>query len=434
MTGSAAAVNRPAEWELTSLFDDEAPAETIADSSFFDVASIPHLPALATFGHFEILGRLARGGMAEVYLAREQMGDVSRHLVLKVVSQKYAGDPYFQQMFLEEGRVALRLFHRNICHVYECGEVEGTAFLAMEWIPGPSMKALLERSRSGGIPAAVAAWIAAQTASALQYVHGAHGLDGRPLGIIHRDVSPHNIMLSWDGAVKLLDFGIAKTTRAGRTSASGLLVGKSGYISIEQAQGRALDARSDVFALGVCLYELLTGAPLYRRGRRLDTLIALFSEPTPSLRTVNPSVPVALDAIVQKAVARSPQDRFQTAAAFEQALLGWMSEAGERVSERRLAVLLGTVFTEEERFPLPEGSSKLTGSFSPVTAEVTIPVVTPERASVDASAGYADLAVATPVPAVTPGARRLLLALALFSWTILIMVALRALAGVLGGT
>jgi len=352
--------------DLGSLFDDDVSMGTMVDDSLFAQPPIPHLPMLAAFGRYEILGRLARGGMAEVYLARDTSADGStRHLVLKRVLPELENDEEFKQLFLEEGQLAVRLYHPNVCHVYECGEVDGAAFLAMEWLYGPTLRALLARAGAQqGVPVAVGAWMMAQTAAALEYVHHARGTDGKPLNIVHRDVSPHNIMLSWDGVVKLLDFGIAKTTKAGATAASGKLEGKSGYMSPEQARGLSLDARSDVFALGICLYEVLTGRPLYKRDGHVQTLTAIVEEPPPSARAVNPNVPEALDAIVKGALAKDRKDRYQSAGDLEQALNQWIMASGEMVGDRRLALLLGSYFTEDDKAPLPKGSAKLTGTFS----------------------------------------------------------------------
>jgi len=358
-----------ADIDLGSLFDDDSSMGTMVDNSLFAEPEIPHLPMLAAFGRFEILGRLARGGMAEVYLARDTSADGStRHLVLKRVLPEMANDAEFKRLFLEEGQLAVRLYHSNVCHVYECGEIDGTAFLAMEWLYGPTLRALLRRAGpQQGVPAAVGAWMMAQTAAALEYVHHARGTDGKALNIVHRDVSPHNIMLSWDGVVKLLDFGIAKTTKSGSTAASGKLEGKSGYMSPEQARGLSLDARSDVFSLGICLYEVLTGRPLYKREGHVQTLTAIVEEPPPSARAANAQVPEELDAIVKKALAKRVEDRYQSAAEFETALNGWIAASGELASERRLALLLGSYFNAEDKAPLPKGSAKLTGTFSALT-------------------------------------------------------------------
>ncbi|MCZ7681417.1 MAG: serine/threonine protein kinase [Sandaracinaceae bacterium] len=206
----------------------------------------------------------------------------------------------------------------------------------------------------------------AQVASALQYVHHAKGVSGRPLNIVHRDVSPHNVMLSWSGQVKLLDFGIAKTSAEGDKGGS---AGKYGYMSPEQAQSMPVDARSDLFALGVVLYEALVGRPLYDRPTLLDTLSAIVREPVPSLRRERPELPEALEHIVHRALAKSPAQRFQSAGELRAALKSVLRAAGQNVLETRVALTLDGLFTAAEKAPLRPESQQLTGSFAALTAE-----------------------------------------------------------------
>lgn len=396
-----------AEVDLGSLFDDDSSMGTMVDNSLFAEPKIPHLPMLASFGRYEILGRLARGGMAEVYLARDTAADgTARHLVLKKVLPEMEDDQEFKRLFLDEGQLAVRLYHPNVCHVYECGEIEGTAYLAMEWLYGPTLRTLMRKAGpQQGVPVPVGAWMMAQVAAALEYVHHARGVDGKPLNIVHRDVSPHNIMLSWDGEVKLLDFGIAKTTKAGSTAASGRLEGKAGYMSPEQARGLSLDARSDVFALGICLFEVLTGRALYKRDGHVATLTAIVEEPPPSARALNPKVPEALDAIVQKALAKAVEDRYQSAGELQHALEGYIIQAGELVGERRLALLLGSYFNEDEKAPLPQGSAKLTGTFSALSEASSSGVLATFDHSEDGAARPAAIvfdSAEDPLPGATP--------------------------------
>lgn len=351
---------------------DEDPQEdgenrTVVDSSFWSQPKVPRYPTLATFGRFEILGRLARGGMAEVFLARERQGDgTDRHVVVKRVLPEMEGNPQLLSMFLEEGATATRLYHANVCHVYECGELEGTAFMALEWVYGPSLHDVIRRARERGgcIPWPIAVELVAQVAGALSYVHSAHGVHGRPLNIVHRDVSPHNVMLSWTGAVKLLDFGIAKTSAEGSQGTAG----KYDYMSPEQAQSRAVDARSDIFALGVVLYEVLVGKALYDRPTLLDTLSAIVREPPPSLRRERPELPEALDHILARALAKDPAHRFQTAGELRAALKQVLRANGQIVAERRVAMTLDGLFDASEKVPLRADSQVMTGSFQALTA------------------------------------------------------------------
>ncbi len=351
------------------LFDDEADGATVVDTSFWNQPKVPDYPALAHFGRFEILGRIARGGMAEVYLAREwDEHGKARHLVVKRVLPEMRNDERLLRMFLDEGNVAVRLYHQNVCHVYECGEIDGETFMALEWVWGVSLHSVIERmaARDACIPWPVAVELCAQIASALQYVHHAKGVGGKPLSIVHRDVSPHNVMVSWTGAVKLLDFGIAKTSSEHTTSGT---VGKYGYMSPEQAQSQPIDARSDLFSLGVVLYEALTSRALYDRPTLLATLTAVVREPVPSLRAERPELPEPLEHIVGRALAKDPTHRFQSAGEMSAALRQVLRSNGHLVSQQRVALFLDGLYDEEEKKPLNTGSAKLTGSFKALTDE-----------------------------------------------------------------
>ncbi len=358
--------------DLESLFagfDEEE--GTVVDMSLDESPQVPAYPALAQFGPFEILGRLARGGMAEVYLGREpSTTGQPRHLVLKRILPEREDDVEFGRMFQEEADIATRLYHPNVCHVYEAGEIEGTTFMALEWVYGVALRKLLRRAGADRpLPPRIGAHIIARVAAALDYVHHAMGVNGRPLGIIHRDVSPHNIMVSWTGKVKLLDFGIARTSTDQR-SEEGVVKGKFSYLAPEQARGKQLDTRCDIFTLGICLYETLTCSPLYHRGGMMPTLEAIVREDVPSARSVLPHLAPELDAIVQRALQKHPDDRFPKAGHMRDALDTWLSKTGGPVSDEEVARYLGLVFGPEDREPLPPQSSQLTGSFQSLTGSL----------------------------------------------------------------
>lgn len=353
-----------------SDFDEDDEQRTVVDSAFWDQPKVPDYPALATFGRFEILGRLARGGMAEVYLAREWDEDgKARHLVVKRVLPEMEDQPELLDMFQKEGAIAVRLYHPNVCHVYECGVIDGITFMALEWVWGPSLQQVVERaaSRGGCVPWPVAIEIVSRAAAALHYVHDAKGTGGRPLNIIHRDVSPHNIMMSWTGGVKLLDFGIAKTSSQEMTT-GGATVGKYGYMSPEQARSQRVDRRSDVFALGVVLYEALTGQPLYDRPTLLETLTAVTREPVPSLRAERPELPAVLEHIVTRALAKDPAQRFQSAGEFRAALQQVLRSNDQVVTDQRVALTLDSLYSKADKQPL-RGKPQATASFSALSAQ-----------------------------------------------------------------
>ena len=311
---------------------------------------VRNLPAICSFSRYELLGRLAVGGMAEIYLAREPetvRGAGHRTLVIKRVLPHVADDPAFVEMFFNEARLAMRLRHPAIVHIYEFGEEGGSYFLAMEWVDGVALGKIIRHARrANGIPAAVAVKIIATVAEALDYAHRVRGDGGEPLGIVHRDVSPQNVMVSYEGAVKLLDFGIAKADDESLTK-DGQVKGKFAYMSPQQCLGEPIDGRADVFALGICLYEALTGKPLYHRKTQYETMRAVMEEPVPSVRQYRPELPETIDAIVGKALAKNPDERFGSAGDLQIALERWLMEQGEVVPQTRLAGFLDDLFGDE---------------------------------------------------------------------------------------
>lgn len=312
---------------------------------------VRNLPALCAFGRYELLGRLAVGGMAEIYLARETsavQGAGSRHLVIKRVLAQVADDETFRTMFFDEARLAMCLNHPGIVHLYEFGEEQGAWFLAMEWIDGIAVGKLIRKARElGGVPAPIAVKICAQVADALHYAHNLKDEAGEPLGIIHRDVSPQNVMVSFEGAVKLLDFGIAKASFQHTRTQDGQVKGKFAYMSPQQCLGEPMDGRADVFALGVVLYESLTGRPLYHRKTQYETMRAVIEEPVPSIRVHRPDLPESLDALVQRALHKRQEDRFESAGAMQVALEYWLATQQEVVPAPRIASYLESIFGEE---------------------------------------------------------------------------------------
>ena len=312
-----------------------------------DRSIVRSLPAICQFGRYELLGRIAVGGMAEIFLAREReniAGAGHRHLVIKRVLSHVVDDPTFQDMFFDEARLAMRLQHPAIVHIYEFGEEAGSTFLAMEWVDGIALGKLIRRARDvGGIPAPVCVKIAATVAEALHYAHRVRGDEGQPLGIVHRDVSPQNIMVSNEGNVKLLDFGIAKATDQLSRTSDGQVKGKFAYMAPEQCVGDPVDGRADVFALGVCLFEALTGKPLYHRKTQYETMRAVLEDPLPTLATHRPDLPKDLDEIVQKALAKNAVDRFADAGQMQLALEQWLARHQEVVLATRIADHLGEV-------------------------------------------------------------------------------------------
>jgi serine/threonine protein kinase len=269
------------------------------------------------FGRYILLDRIGVGGMAEVFRAvMPGVEGFQRTFVLKRILAERAQSPYFVEMFVQEARINALLNHPNIVQVFDFGNVGGTYFLAMEYVRGRDVSEMLRRlrARDRPCPVAVAAFIAREVAAALAYAHSLAGSDGTALNIIHRDISPSNIICLRAGGVKLLDFGIAKALNEPEIerTGQGLFKGKLSYISPERIKDLPVDGRADLFALGAVLWELLVGRKLFRGKTEFDTLqnVAQMAVPPPS--SIRSDVPPELDRIVARALARDPDQRYQT--------------------------------------------------------------------------------------------------------------------------
>lgn len=306
-----------------------------------------HQLAGEQFGKYRLLRRLAFGGMAEISLAslRRDAG-FEKKVVLKRILQQLGEDPTFVQMFIDEAVLAARLTHPNIVQVYDFGDVESVYFLAMEYVDGADLRCMLrelgERGRAFGF-AEVAA-IGEGVAKGLSYAHNLLDDNGAALNIVHRDVSPHNIMLGRAGAPKLMDFGIAKAeARASRTN-TGTIKGKVAYMAPEQAAGDPVDKRSDQFALGVVLWECLTGHRLFQGGSDFEVLRKVIDCAIPSLAETRSDVPEALAAVVTRMLQAQPQERYPDLRDAERELAGFRFSLGPAG-----AVQLGTLVDDVAR-------------------------------------------------------------------------------------
>ena len=259
---------------------------------------------------------LAAGGMARIYIGRATgIGSFERHVVLKLITPERANDQIAVQMFLDEARLAASLNHQNVAQVFEVGEDAGIHYLAMEYVHGQDLRALLAKAGSQGtrIPLELALTTVAGAAAGLNHAHERRGADGVPLGIVHRDVSPSNIMVGYDGSVKLLDFGIAKAASRSVETQSGIIKGKFAYMAPEQCRGRDVDRRSDVFSLGIILYEISTQHRCFRADSDFDTMHRIVTGDVVRPTRIVPSYPPALEAIVMKALAIDASQRYQSA-------------------------------------------------------------------------------------------------------------------------
>jgi eukaryotic-like serine/threonine-protein kinase len=301
------------------------------------------------FGRYVLLDRIGAGGMADAFRAIVPgVEGFQGTFVVKRILAERAKSPYFVEMFIQEARINALLHHPNIVQVFDFGNVGGTYFLAMEYVRGRDVSALLRRLREGerSCPVGVATFIAHEVAQALAYAHALAGPDGRRLDLIHRDVSPANIMCQRAGGVKLLDFGIAKALgEPVEKTGQGLFKGKLSYVAPERIKDQPLDGRSDLFSLGVVLWELLAGRKLFRGKSEFQTLKNVTEMEVPAPSSLRPDVPPELDRIVARMLARDPADRYPTGRALAEDLDGVL--AALRYQTRALPDLLHELFGSE---------------------------------------------------------------------------------------
>jgi len=304
-------------------------------------------------GRYHLLDRIAFGGMAEIYRAKTFDANGHAHLVaVKRVLAHLAEDDDFIQMLVDEAKIASVLRHPSIARVYEFARAHGEYFIAMEHVDGKDARTILERCRQKKKPMAPehAAYVAAEVASALHAAHTAVDARRRPLRIVHRDVSPSNIIVSYTGEVKLCDFGIAKATLSKVNTKTGVIKGKVKYMSPEQALGRKLDHRSDIFSLGACLYEMLTRVPPFTASNEMDLLIKVRDAKYRPVSELVPSTPPEIEAIADRCLTRSRAQRYQNAAEVEADLRAFLRRYVPNYSRSHLGRYVRKAFaTEIER-------------------------------------------------------------------------------------
>src|SRR4051812_45586582 len=278
---------------------------------------------VVTLGRYELLHPLGVGGMAQVFKARAVgPGGFKRDVVVKRILPEYGRDPEFIRMFVDEAKLLGLLHHPNIVQVYDFGEDDGVLFLALEYVEGPSLSRVLRTLRGANkrMPAAIVAFVAREICRALSCVHELRDEQGRPLGAIHRDVTPSNVILTPAGEVKLLDFGVATFKDALQATKSGTVKGKPAYLAPEQLEGKPIDGRVDVFALGIVMHEMLTLQHLFAGDSDLGTVKQIMEMAIPSPAANRADVPDALEQIVMRALERDREKRFATAAEMAAAL------------------------------------------------------------------------------------------------------------------
>jgi len=307
-------------------------------------------------GRYQLLALLATGGMAEIYLARQEgIKGFERLVVIKKILPHLARRKRFVEMFFDEARIAALLSHPNIVQIYDLGEdeddPEGSYYIAMEYLEGESLGYLVKQARKTSrlMPSQLAAGIVAQVCDGLDYAHKLHDSKGKPINIVHRDVSPHNIIVLFSGGVKLVDFGIAKAASQVHQTREGSLKGKLTYIAPEQCESKPVDARSDVFSMGVVLWELLTRRRLFKRDSDAAKVQAIMSDPIPRVRDIQAAVAPELESIAQKALQRDAAKRFQTAGEMGAAIREHLRRMGAAAGVQEIAAFVNQVFGDRAR-------------------------------------------------------------------------------------
>ncbi len=306
------------------------------------------------FGKYDLLDRIATGGMAEVFLARQVgIGGFERRLVIKRIRPELASDPHLGRLFIQEARIGVQLNHPNVVQVYELGRVGASLYIAMEWLRGSDLTRFVKvlRAEDGRLPTPLAVHIVAEACRGLAHAHTRLDQDGQALGLVHQDVSPHNILVTFDGDVKLVDFGIARAMNSA-TDSTRHGGGKVAYMSPEQARGEEVDHRADLFSAGIVLWELLANRRLYKHA---DPDVKLAMVRTASIadpRAHGAAMDDALWLILTRALAPVAGDRYPSAHAFEEDLRAWLFERRSRVGPKQLAALLRTALQDDGLVPV----------------------------------------------------------------------------------
>ncbi|WP_375770148.1 protein kinase [Archangium gephyra] len=376
----------------------------------------PPFPRL--LGRYELVHLLGQGGMGEVYLAKiSGAAGFEKPCIVKTILPALLKDRQFLDRFHHEAKVLVHLVHSSIAQVYDMGEAEGTYYMALEYVAGVDLAYLQEQARNEGqqLPVPVALYLGQRIAEGLGYAHRKTGPDGSPLGIVHRDVSPHNVMLSYEGEVKVIDFGLAKSAARSKYTLPSTVMGKLGYMSPEQVRAEPLDHRSDIYSCGVVVWELLAGRPLVPHGTVGEMMAAMSNPSVPALHEVRPDVDPALDAVVRRALAPSPEDRYARSDDFARALNEQLLRSGSTLGAEEVGEFVRTLCPQAfatqrqlisrvssnpglRRTPLPGGS--LVPASPGGTARFSPLPQAPSQAAGDT--GYESTLVRSPGATATP--------------------------------
>jgi eukaryotic-like serine/threonine-protein kinase len=310
----------------------------------------PPLMKPIPFGKYYLLHRVDTGGMAEVFRAKAfGVEGFERIVAVKRILPNIAADTDFITMFIDEAKLAVQLTHANIAQIFDLGRVGDSYFIALEYVHGKDLRAVFDhvRDRGGRLPVELVCYVIMKICEGLDYAHEKRDPSGRPLQLVHRDVSPQNMLISFEGDVKLIDFGIAKAANNSIRTRTGILKGKFGYLSPEQVLGHEIDRRSDVFGVGIVLYELLTGERLFVADSEFDTIEKVRKGEVPSPRQLNPSLPRELARIVMRALARDRENRYQSALELHDALQSFLHSRGAPFHRKELSAWMLSQFPDE---------------------------------------------------------------------------------------
>ncbi len=322
-------------------------------------------------GKYRVLARLGHGGMARVLLTMaEGPHGFNKLLVVKELREELAHDPEFLAMFMDEARIAARLNHPNIVQTYEIANDGERYFIAMEYLEGQPLNAIFRRVGRRHIPLEIHLRVIADVLAGLEHAHALADFDGSPFGIVHRDVSPQNVFLTYDGQVKLVDFGIAKAAGASSRTQEGILKGKISYIAPEQARCEPVDARADLFAVGLMLWEALAGRRLVQKEDEASVLARRMSGQDPMVRSVMPDAPAEIAAICDKAMAPRPNDRFQSAREFQEVIEAYLAKSDFRVGPKDVGGVVVHAFADERERIKKAIEQAMKGGNEPIQLEL----------------------------------------------------------------
>jgi eukaryotic-like serine/threonine-protein kinase len=304
----------------------------------------------ARIDRYEPLRRLAVGGMAEIFLAKQSgLEGFEKVVVIKRILPSLAQDQEFVQMFRDEARIAAKLSHPNIVQIYDLGKSDDTDYIAMEYVSGRNVQHMINKqlARGTNLPIEHCLRIIAGVCDGLHYAHSRKDFDGKPMDIVHRDISPQNILVRFDGGVKVVDFGIAKASTQLAQTRANVLKGKYAYMSPEQVKGQKIDHRSDLFSLGLVMYEMLTGVRAFERDNSLKTLKAIVQEKPINPREYNPDLPMEVIKLLSKALEKHPDRRYKNAQEFQLAVEDYLEVSPKKSNNVRLSRFMYDLFEDE---------------------------------------------------------------------------------------